>query len=159
MNIFVLDTDHTLNAQYHCDKHIVKMIVESAQLLCNAHTVFGEYAPYKLTHANHPCSIWTRECIENYDWLVKLGYALCLEYTYRYDKIHKTQAIIEWCYKNQPELFINRSITPFALAMPTGCIQNNAVESYRNYYKIYKNHIAKWTGRSVPYWYSIAKVN
>lgn len=69
MNIFILDTNPKIAAQYHVDKHVVKMILETAQLLCSAHWLNGSEAPYKLTHKNHPCAIWTRECVENYNWL------------------------------------------------------------------------------------------
>ena len=64
MNIFILDNNPQLCAQYHNNKHVVKMILESAQLLCGAHWVTGGEAPYRLSHKNHPCSIWVRECLE-----------------------------------------------------------------------------------------------
>ena len=65
MNIFVLDNDPFKAAEYQCDKHVVKMVLETAQLLCSAH----ETAPYKRTHYNHPCAIWTRSSLSNYMWL------------------------------------------------------------------------------------------
>ena len=80
MNIFYLDSDIELNAKYHNDKHVVKMILESAQLLCGVHWYLGRSAPYKFSHKNHPCSIWTRSSINNYNYLCKLGKALCKEY-------------------------------------------------------------------------------
>ena len=71
MNIFILDEDPKKCAEYHNDKHVVKMILESAQLLCGVHHMVesGLDVPYGLSHKNHPCSIWARECIENYVWL------------------------------------------------------------------------------------------
>jgi phage-related protein len=74
MNIFILDKDPKKIAMYHNDKHVVKMIVETAQLLCTAHHVSGTNGdiPYRKTHQNHPCSIWARESIENYNWLLTL---------------------------------------------------------------------------------------
>lgn len=67
MNIFYLDKDPKLCAQYHCDKHVVKMILESAQLLCTAvnEAAGKEVAPYKSTHVNHPCSIWSWSGIDD----------------------------------------------------------------------------------------------
>ena len=79
MNIFVLDENPQVAAQMHNDKHVVKMILETAQLLCGVHhMVGGDYdIPYKLSHKNHPCAIWVRQCIENYIWLCDLGLSLC----------------------------------------------------------------------------------
>lgn len=153
MNIFVLDTDPYKCAVYHNDKHVVKMILETAQLLCGVHWVGGSEAPYKLSHRNHPCAIWSRECIENYIWLCDLGMALSREYSHRYNKRHKSQDIIEWCYDNKPNLRSNGDITPFALAMPDECKVGNAVESYRVYYITEKRSLASWKMRSIPTWF------
>ena len=68
MNIFYLDENHETCAQYHCDKHVIKMILETAQLLCCVHWVSGVEAPYKKTHVNHPSSVWARESLTNYKW-------------------------------------------------------------------------------------------
>ena len=153
MNIFFLDFDTKKCAQYHCDKHVVKMILETAQLLCGVHWISGSEAPYKLSHKNHPCAIWTRECIENYDWLCDLGLELSKEYTYRYNKRHKSQDIIEWCIQNKPNLKSNGVITKFALAMPEECKVDNVIDSYRKYYKTEKSSLASWKNREIPYWY------
>lgn len=153
MNIFVLDENPTTCAQYHCDKHVVKMILETAQLLCGVHWSTGSEAPYKLSHKNHPCSIWTRECIENYIWLCDLGIELCKEYSYRYGKTHKSQQIIEWCMSNLPNIKEKGFITPFALAMPDEYKVESPTESYRNYYRGAKTSFAVWKNRDVPVWY------
>jgi hypothetical protein len=153
MNIFVLDLNLKKCAEYHLDKHTTKLCVEYAQLLCSAHWLNGGEAPYKLTHKNHPCSIWVRECMENYDWLCELGLELCKEYTYRYNKIHKSQLVIEWCIMNKPKLRYNGKITKFALAMPIECKVGNAVESYREYYIIHKKSFATWKNREKPLWF------
>lgn len=156
MNIFVLDVDTKKCAQYHNDKHVVKMILETAQLLCGVHHVVeSQYEiPYKLSHKNHPSAIWARECIENYIWLCDLGLELCEEYTYRYGKRHKSQDIIEWCLLNKPALKENNDITPFALAMPNECKIGNAVDSYRNYYMVEKRRMASWKNRQTPEWFN-----
>ena len=80
MNIFYLDEDVKKCAEYHCDKHCIKMILETAQLLCGVHWATGGDAPYRLSHKNHPCAIWARESYSNYVWLTDLGFALCNEY-------------------------------------------------------------------------------
>ena len=155
MNIFVLDTDPKKCAQYHVDKHSTKMCVEYAQLLCGSHHVTeSQYEiPYKLSHKNHPCSIWVRECIENYIWLCDLGLELCEEYTYRYGKRHKSQDIIEWCLMNTPNIPTNGDVTPFALAMPDECKVGTAIDSYRAYYMVEKRNLASWKNRQTPEWY------
>ena len=100
MNIFILDKDVKKCAQYHCDKHVVKMILETAQLLCGVHHVTAHdtaHVPYKLSHKNHPCAIWARESFSNYVYLCELGLELCKEYTHRYGKRHKSLDVILWC--------------------------------------------------------------
>ena len=142
MNIFVLDINPQKCAKLHKNKHIVKMPLETAQLLCGVqHMVGNDDVPYRLTHKNHPCSIWARECIENYNWLCKLGLELCYEYTNRYHKIHKCQAVIQWCIDNEPSLPHNGFMTDFPLAMPDDCKIGSAVDSYIEYYKVHKSHI------------------
>jgi hypothetical protein len=154
MNIFVLDKDPKTCAVYHNDKHVVKMILETAQLLCGVHWVEGGEAPYKLSHKNHPSAIWARECVENYIWLCDLGLELCSEYTYRYGKRHKSQDIIEWCLLNVPNIPEKGDITPFALAMPDECKVGDAVASYRVYYMVEKRGFAVWKNRETPEWFN-----
>jgi hypothetical protein len=151
MNIFYLDNDVNKCAEYHCDKHIVKMTLETAQLLCSAHWVVGGQAPYKLAHKNHPCSIWVRSSLSNYIYLCNLGLALCSEYEYRYNKIHKSKSVISWCLTNLPDLK-DIGLTPPALAMPEQYKSSDPVKAYRNYY-IYEKSFAKWKFRSIPFWY------
>jgi len=157
MNIFVLDLNPVGAAQMQCDKHVVKMILESAQLLCGVHWMTGREAPYKLTHKNHPCSKWARESLSNYDWLAQHACELCNEYTRRYGRVHKSQETIVWCYDNLPDIH-NNGLTEFYLAMPDDCkIKGDPVQSYRKYYKKYKNHIAKWNHSEKPEWYEKEK--
>lgn len=136
MNIFVLDTDPVKAAQYHCDKHVVKMILETAQLLCSVHhATEAEYdIPYKATHINHPCAKWARESTGNYYWLQSLGDALCQEYTYRYGKVHKSQAVIDWAFLNEPDI-PEGDMTPFAHAVDDDLKElSPTVDVYRGYY-------------------------
>ena len=155
MNIFILDSFQIRCARFHCDKHVCKMIVETAQLLSNAYWATGEKGIYKETHKNHPCSLWVQESIENYMWLAFLGSALCAEYTWRYGKIHKCKKYIEKMAFNPPPV-PNIPMTPFVLAMPEKYkIEGDAVQSYRNYYVGEKLHIAKWTRRKTPEWINV----
>ena len=92
MNIFFIDKDPIIAAQYHCDKHCVKMILESAQLLSTAHRVLDEDDAhpdlYKVAHKNHPSTIWTRSSEEHYIWLYELFRNLSIEFSNRYSKVH-----------------------------------------------------------------------
>lgn len=154
MNIFVLDNNIKKCAQFHNNSHVVKMIIEYNQLLCSAHWLTGKEAPYKLTHKNHPCSIWVRECLENYVWLSDLCFELCKEYTHRYGKRHKSQDVIEWCLVNKPNINEIGNITQFVLAMPDEYKIGDAVNSYRKYYIKEKQSIALWKNREIPYWFT-----
>ena len=152
MNIFFLDYDTQKCAKYHCDKHVVKMILETAQLLCGVHWVAGSEAPYKLSHKNHPCSIWARKSLSNYLYLCDLGLELCKEYTFRYGKKHKTQQIIEWCLINKPNINDIDFTTP-PKAMPDEFKVDCVIESYRNYYRVAKASFATWKNRVIPDWF------
>ena len=153
MNVFCLDADPKKCAEYHCDKHVIKMILETAQLLCSVHHVTSNNgAPYKLTHKNHPCAIWARESLSNYVYLCQLGLELCKEYTYRYGKTHKTEAVIRWCMDHIPPIK-DKGFTHPAKAMPEEYQMGDVVSSYRAYYKGEKVSIARWTKRNSPQWF------
>lgn len=154
MNIFILDLDVKKCAEYHCDKHVVKMILETSQLLCGVHHLSGSSEiPYKLSHKNHPCSIWARESLTNYLYLCELGLELCKEYTYRYGKRHKSQDVIEWCIVNKANIS-DKGFTEPAKAMPEEYKTKDVVQSYRNYYIGAKKDFAVWKGRNIPFWYN-----
>jgi hypothetical protein len=155
MNIFLLDLDVRKCAQYHVDKHVVKMTLEVSQLLCGVHHVSGgdpANIPYKLSHKNHPCSIWSRESLSNYLYLCELGLELCKEYTHRYEKRHKSQDVIEWCMVHKPNIS-DIGLTEPAKAMPDEYKTNSVVESYRNYYMGAKSGFAVWKKREKPFWF------
>ena len=156
MNIFFLDENPKKCAEYHCDKHGVKMILETAQLLCGVHHTTPQVTtqiPYKSSHKNHPCSIWARESLSNYLYLCELGLELCKEYTYRYGKRHKSQEVIEWCIEHKP-MILDKGFTEPAKAMPDCFKVKNVIESYRNYYNGAKSSFARWTNRETPEWFT-----
>jgi hypothetical protein len=160
MNIFFLDYDPKKCAQYHLDKHVVKMIVETAQMLYSVHWFLELSLPsnaYKKTHVNHPCSVWARTSIENYKWLCKLGIELCKEYTFRYGKIHKTQSHIVWLKNNVP-LLPQQRITEPAQAMPEEYKDEDPIQAYKNFYiknKIGIRGITKYSKRNIPEWINL----
>lgn len=158
MNIFVLDDDPKLCAMAHCDKHVVKMILETAQMICTTHHLIGGYEyeiPYKSTHINHPCNRWLRDSVENYNWLMSLITHLNDEYRYRYDKNvnHKSyDAVKDLPIPDLP----NIPRTRFARAMPDEIkIGQNVVKSYRNYYNISKKDIISYKKRDPPKWLKV----
>ena len=156
MNIFVLDEDPAQAAAYACDRHVIKMVLETAQLLSTVvmHVDPSATGFYKSTHFNHPCSIWSRGYRENMEWLIAHGIALSSEYTKRYGKVHKSQEIIQNS-KHYTDYLPKcaTGMTPFAQAMPPmfkNC--NNAVHAYRMYYAGAKFRFATWKN-SVPSWW------
>jgi hypothetical protein len=172
MNIFILDRDAATSARMMCDKHVVKMILESCQLLSTAHHVLdGEellvntgkrkYKTYictnknicKATMMNHPCTIWARETRSNYIWLWRHAYALCKEYTRRYNKIHAMESMLLNELHDPPLNIKKGAQTPFAQAMPENYKDSNAVVAYRKYYINEKARFAKWKLNDEPEWY------
>jgi len=151
VNIFVLDADPVKSAEYHCDKHVVKMILESGQMLCTAHWLawknilnpvgitgqrniqawlkdnvpLEKQPPWKMTHTGHPCTVWTQRARENYRWHSDLGLALCDEYRSRYGKDHKCLTAHMWLSAHEPPKFETSNTagrhTPFEVCMPDEC--------------------------------------
>ena len=157
MNIFYLDENVNKSAQYHNDKHCVKMILEYAQLLCTAHReLVGpnayEYL-YRSTHKNHPSAKWVRESKANYEYLYKLFSALCEEYTYRYGKTHLTYTKLHNVLAIPPKNIPDGEFTQPTPAMPDDVKNMDSLIAYRDYYKKYKTHLATWTKRETPSWY------
>jgi len=150
MNIFYLDEDLKKCAEYHCDKHVVKMITEYNQLLSSVHWVNNSEAPYKLTHKNHPCSKWVQKSLSNYKYLVELNQYLCKEYTNRYCKIHKGEHILSILKSNLPNIKDEGFSDP-PKCMPEEYKVEDTIESYRNYYRYDKIRFAKWKNKQ-PQW-------
>lgn len=96
MNIFAISDRPVECAQMLDDRRLVKMVLETAQLLCTAARINDYVVPelkpnlYNNTHVNHPCSIWARANFNNYYWLYTLFNNLSAEYTHRYNKVHKS---------------------------------------------------------------------
>jgi hypothetical protein len=178
MNIFYLDSNVTKCAEYHNDKHVVKMILEYAQLLSTAHRVLDgkEYIDassgrkikrwrledtsleahlYKATHINHPSAVWVRQSNNNYNWLVCLFQSLLSEYTHRYGKIHSCDRLVYWVRKPPVNIPVGYKTQPTP-AMPDEYKVPDSVQSYRNYYLGAKNNMAKWKNRPIPEWWSVA---
>jgi hypothetical protein len=152
MNIFLLSLNLRLCAMYHVDKHVVKMILEAAQVLCTAVWLNGGSAPYKPAHKKHPCTLWCAESLSNWLFLKELCCELNEEFRYRYDKKvnHKSWDVI----KELPIPEIpDKGLTPFVQAMPVQYKGEDAVEAYRRYYVGAKHSFAAWSKREDPEWY------
>jgi hypothetical protein len=153
MNIFVLSEDPQQAARDQCDKHVVKMPLETAQMLCTALRQHGcDDVPYKSAHAKHPCTLWTAACRDNFLWLVEHGLELCAEYTRRYGKVHASQAVIVVA-SDLSKTIPTGALTSFAQAMPDQYKHESAVEAYRSYYKNEKAAIATWRYSTTPPWW------
>lgn len=148
MNIFYLDRDIDRAVAYHCDRHVVKMALETAQILCTALHRHGIPAPYKPTHAKHPSVLWAGDSLEQYQWLMRFGKALCAEYTLRYAKHHASEKVIDTLPVSPP--LPEAGWTEPPQAMPDACKRDDPVEGYRAFYRAEKASFAKWTNRPAP---------
>lgn len=180
MNIFVLDTDPRVAAEMLCDKHVVKMIVESCQLMSTAHHVLDGVETFRTSKngrrfktyervisgcppllqcmmRNHPCAIWTRQSSENYSWLYMHTQELLVHYHIRYEKEHAYTELFNRTLSSFPySLSRYGAATPFVQAMPEKYRQLDAVKAYREYYICEKAHFAKWKCGNVPNWFAEA---
>lgn len=178
MNIFAIENDPIDCAMSMVDKHVVKMILETAQLLSTAHRVLDgievvgisnsgrkvkrwllpderQLKLYSATHVNHPSAVWARYSNNNYTWLYCHFCGLLSEYTYRYGKVHKCEAMKEWLQYPPHKIPVGykTQVTP---AMPEEYIvPGNSVASYRNYYRVAKERMHKWTKRPTPEWINV----
>jgi|TARA_R110000796_G_scaffold20808_1_gene61737 hypothetical protein len=180
MNIFDLDDDPKKCAIEHNDAHVVKMCTEYAQLMSTAHRIldgtlwYGKSATgrkikryylendsfnktiYLACHNNHPSNIWLRQSEANYRWLYTMWSYLLEEYTYRYDRQHgagKLKEYLFWSPTNIPKDVGLTNVTPAMGNFPDCIVENDSVESYRNYYWEAKRNLAKWKRRSPPDWW------
>lgn len=157
MNIFYLDPDPVIAARYHADKHVIKMILESAQLLSTTHHIAQSSQEtldniYKPTHFNHPSTIWVRQSKANYLWLFSLFLALIDEYAFRFGKTHKSAELIPYLEK-VPDALSDALFSPPTPAMNEEyLVDGDSLLSYRNYYRLAKSHLFAWTKRERPEW-------
>ena len=171
MNIFVLDRNPVTAAKMQCDKHVVKMIIECAQMLSATVDVNYKFhlrgdatkkpsevlglPGYPPAHVKHPCTMWVMESLGNYKWLLKHMRALCYEYRLRYGKVHKQESLLMIYEGQMPHLFFdNTRRTEFVQAMPDKYKDKNPVKAYQNFYNMDKFPFAKWKDGNVPEWYT-----
>jgi hypothetical protein len=175
MNIFYLHEETKECAKQHLDKHVVKMILEYAQLLSTAHRLLDgyeyegksisgrkamrwklddarEYNLYMASHMKHPSGMWCRETSRNYMWLYNLWRDLMKEYTFRYGKHHVAERLIPFL-DNLPKNIKFGELTPIPQCMPEQYKVPDSIQAYKNYYIGDKQRFAVWTNRPIPEWY------
>lgn len=156
MNIFFVDRDPSAAARALCDKHLRKMLLETAQILCTVHHIHRtdpELIPYKPTHAGHPCVKWAAESKLHFYWLWNYGGSMGIEYLLRFGKSHKSSSIIS-----------EIGLLPFPMGWgqqwsdPPQCMPHeykcdNTVEAYRRYYALGKRDVCSgYTRTKLPVW-------
>ena len=156
MNIFYLHEEPAQAAQALYDKHVVKMVLETAQLLCAAHHLHDHTFPqqYRLTHASHPCTLWAAKSDSNYAWLYMSFLNIADEFEYRYGKQHLSYLKLadELAFPPPAMQAESQIFTPPPLVMPTQFHASDHVEAYRNYYRTEKAHLYAYTRRTPPAW-------
>ena len=174
MNIFYLDNDPVKCAEMHCDKHIVKMIIEYAQLMSTAHRILDgtqytgktklgrniqrwkmqdmvkEEILYKASHIKHPSAIWVRENAIQYQYMYDLFVALCDEYKFRYGREHLTDTKLRDVLNNIPDNIELGMWREPPQCMPDDVKSESVITAYHKYYQEYKKDFAVWTARPTP---------
>jgi len=149
MNIFVTNPCHALSAKVLDDKRVIKMILESCQILNTTLITLGEAGiGYKPTHKNHPCVLWAGKSYGNYLWLLAHFDALINEYFERYGKIHKCSMYFE-------QLVIQANSILFTTQEPTPFVNCTDFKNITNVHEAYKQCLlAKWKNDvRTPTWY------
>lgn len=153
MNIFVLDSDPAKAAEFHCDNHVGKMLLESVQMLSTVRRLYGYTAPYRATHPNHPATVWVRESRANYVWLYDLARELDIQHVARFGTRHSSGKALSKVLLVPAEL-PDTPRTKFAQCMPPKYQHADAVVAYRKFYAGEKAHFATWRNEE-PYWWRI----
>jgi hypothetical protein len=153
MNIFLLDKNIRKCARYHCDQHVIKMILESTQILSTVLHSNGMQTPYRPSHQKHPCVIWTGQSLQNWLWLRELVFQLNDEYKYRYNSLvnHKSYEIAKKL--EVPSLPILGLLEHPQIMPEEYKVPRNPIKAYRNFYIFNKSRFATWRKRKAPEWY------
>lgn len=182
MNIFYISDDPIQAAKWQVDKHVIKMPLETAQMLCTAHRIIdgSEYTElsknnrrikrwrlpnkfhdtifYKATHVNHPSCAWIRQSDEHYRWAYEHFIALSNEYAQRYGKAHKSWEVLADYLHGKPANIQSNGFCPPPTAINeqyADClVKNDTIQSYRNYYNTAKKDLHQWK-QNKPTWASI----
>jgi hypothetical protein len=165
MNIFPIADNYCpiLSAQELCNKHSVRMPIESAGMIAFAFPENETSIPNVRSnrHYSHPASIWARKTKENLEWLILHGLAQCEEYSRRYKRRHAAQDFIEWSSNQYKFLsFVDQGLTPFARCFSShkeslDQTEPDTVSAYRKFYWLDKKEFAKWPSiKEIPAWWN-----
>lgn len=162
MNIFALDVDPESAAQFACDSHVCKMILESAQIMSTAHwladcstaeSLYGLSAIYAPTHPSHPSVLWASQSLANWQWLREHALALSDERLWRFPLYNHHNSTAIAYHMPEPEM-PDRGLTRFAVGFKSKLDPpDDPIKAYRNYYMTEKRHLAEWTRRGAPAWW------
>lgn len=163
MNIFLLDLEPGKCAAMHCDKHIVKMATEYAQLLSTAARLLGyEHDGYRNTHTNHPCTQWAAKNVFHWCWLYRLAEAVGCEYTKRYGREHAATKALEKlpdCLRVCAKSYLWSQPKEWPIVVPEDClVAGKPAQSYQAYYLKHKAYFAKWRYSAEPAWWKNNKI-
>lgn len=164
MNIFVTNESPVIAAQDMCDKHLIKMILETAQILSTVCKEVYDYegdALYKSCYVKHPATLWAGQSYTNFCWLLEHGLALCHEYYFRFQKHHKSETVLDEVIKYMSDTIftwsgVTNSTPEFVQIMPDEFKKTNTCIAYQNYLlNKFENNKPKpkWTKRDPPEWY------
>lgn len=160
MNIFAIDENPIISARSLVDKHVVKMILETTQIISTIANSRSYQAPYRSTHVKHPCTLWAGSHAGNMRWLFEHGFELCREYSHRYNKVHASEKHLVSLWNDLEIWWPEVKLTPwsdhttFPQAMPEEFRGSCPITAYRTYYRVAKAHIAKWKDAArKPDWY------
>jgi len=154
VNIFMTSPDPAACAVMMDDRRLIKMVLETAQLLSSAYRLqgMGEQWCYKLTHQNHPCAVWTRDSRANLNWLAAHGIELANEYAYRFGRRHKSLDVILAC--KQQGSFLSYPETGYRFDC-SGQAVGNVFDNYQACMRAKWQDdglLARWTKRNPPSW-------
>lgn len=150
MNIFYVDEDARAAARALCDRHVIKMVLETAQIMSTVCHKWGVHGvPYRATHVNHPSVLWAGASSQHYDWMFRHGAELSVEFTRRYRKAHASSVVI---FQLEKAPMPDSGWEPPPQAMPNRFKKPDTVEAYRQYYREGKAHLLSYKLNNQPEW-------
>ena len=152
MNIYILDKNIKRCAEYHCDQHVHKMLIDNVQMLCTALNNRGYPTPFQSVHPRHECVKWVEESYDNFVWLEGLTMALNNEYKFRF-RTNKDHQVIAALNQIRSFKYESLGLTDFVQSMPWEYrVPDDPVAAYRSFYTGEKLQFARWTRRQKPAW-------
>jgi len=164
VNIFFTHLNPTIAAEFCCDAHVRKMVLESTQLLANAYYLpnathapppKSDGTPYKPAHQKHPCAVWAVDDFKQWDWLRVHAYGLAKEYEFRFGSLHACWHALNYMTEHLPTPWMSNKVflaPPLAMPEEFRSRVTSPLGCYRKYIREAKRHLHKWTKRAPPFW-------